>query len=354
MDNVLYQDEVISGPIVKPITRVYSYSPKEWEEFIEEWLDIRREKYIEVEQIGGAGDMGRDVIAYINKDKPNYKWDCYQCKHYKNAVTPGDIYVELGKMIYYTYEKKFPIPEKYFIVAPKGVGRSLGDLLNTPNELKNKLKENWDKNCKLGITTTSQIELSGELLNYFDKFDFSIFDRILPKLIIDEFKENATPSYFKRFGGGLPSRKRTITIPEQTQRHELKYTSQLLQAYNTDKATNDFQTENDLSNTKPYIGHFKRARESFHNAEQLRNFSRDNLGEEIFENFQNEIYERIVDIAEDSKDNKFDIVKQAEQQAMDLPIESNPLKTRCEVIDKKGICHQLVNNRKICWVEDEK
>jgi len=353
MASFLYSDEVTAGPLVKPITRVYAYSDKGWEEFIEEWLDIKKEEYVEIEHIGGAGDMGRDVIAYIDKNKPNYKWDCYQCKHYKNPVTPSDIYVELGKMIYYTFQKKFPVPEKYFIVAPKGVGRSLGDLLNTPAELKNMLKRNWDKYCKSGITTTTKIELHDDLLSYFDKFDFSIFDRILPKSIINEFEEKDTLNYIKRFGGSLPTREKPTIVPELTQHYELKYTSQLLKAYNTDKETNCFTTEKDLVGIKPYIGHFKRARESFHNAEQLRNFSRDNLGEKIFESFQNEIHERIVDITEESSDNKFNIVKQAEQQAMDLPIESNPLKMRCHVMDKKGICHQLVNDKKLYWIEDD-
>jgi len=353
MNEILYSDEVNAGPEVKPITRVYSYSDKEWEVFIEEWLDIKREQYVEVEQIGGAGDMGRDVVAYINKDKPNYKWDCYQCKHYQNPIRPSDIYVELGKIIYYTYEKKYPMPERYFIVAPKGVGRSLADLLNTPMELKTSLKTHWNQHCKTGITATAQIELVGDLLSYFDQFNFSIFDRILPKSIIDEFKQKATSNYIKRFGGSLPTRDRITTIPEQTQPYELKYTSQLLKAYNTDKETNDFQIEEDLADKKPYINHFKRARESFHNAEQLRNFSRDNLGEKIFESFQKEIYERVVDLIEENNDNKFDLVKQVEQKAMDLPIESNPLKTRCDTGDKKGICHQLVNNDKLYWVKDE-
>lgn len=353
MPNILYSDEVIAGPIVKPLIRVYAYSDKEWEEFIEEWLDIKRKDYVEVEQIGGAGDMGRDVIAYINKDKPNYKWDCYQCKHYKKAIAPNEIYVELGKIVYYTFEKKFPIPERYYIVAPRGVGRSLGDLLNTPEELKSKVRENWNNKCKTGITSTEEIELNGDLLNYFNEFDFSIFERVLPKSIIEEFEEGDRVNYIKRFGGGLPTRETVDSIPEKTQKYELKYTSQLLKAYNTDKDTNEFQTEVDLFSSQSYTRHFKRARESFHNAEQLRNFSRDNLGEDIFESFQNEIYERIVDIIEETKDNKFDIVKQAEQKAMDVPIESNPLKTRCNVVDKKGMCHQLVNDEKIYWVEDE-
>lgn len=350
MNEILYADEVVSGPIIKPMVRLYDYSDKEWEKFIEEWLDIKKEDYIEIEQIGGAGDKGRDVIAYINRDKPNFKWDCYQCKHYDKAITPTTIYVEIGKIVYYSFKGDYPVPENYYIVAPKGVGRKLGDLLNKPEELKQALKDNWEQYCKSDITSTDTIELENELLDYFESFDFSIFDRVQPKTIIQELKEKDTSNYIKRFGGALPSREEIKKHPEETQQYEIKYTSQLLKAYNTDREANDFQVEDNLID--PYLKHFKRARESFHNAEQLRNFSRDNLGEEPFEKFQKEIYERVVDITEETDDNRFKIVKNAEQQAMDLPIESNPLKTRCSVIDKKGICHQLVNDNKMSWIED--
>lgn len=351
----IYIDEVITGPLVKPITIIYSYSDKEWEAFIEEWVDIKKRNYVEVEQIGGAGDMGRDVIAYINKDKPSYQWDCYQCKHYKNPIAPNNIYVEFGKIIYYTFKKEYPLPNKYFIAAPKGVGRKLSDLLNKPTKLKEDVRTTWDKYCKTNITKTTTIDLKGDFLDYFEKFDFSIFERILPKTIIEEFKQKSSANYIKRFGGGLPTRDKLTgnDIPYTTQQYEIKYTNQLIKAYNTDKLSNSFSNENDLINQKPYIDHFRRAREGFHNAEQLRNFSRDTLGEHIFESFQQEIYDRVVDLTEEEQINKFHVAKNVERQAMDLPIESNPLKTRCNVTDKKGICHQLVNDSKLYWVKDD-
>ena len=349
MNKLLHYDDVLIGPQIEPIKRLYQYSDKEWEEFIEEWLDIRKSSYIEVERLGGAGDKGRDVIAYIDKNIPNYTWDCYQCKHYLNPITPSDIWSEFGKILYFTYKKDYPIPRKYYFVAPKGVGVSLTDLLNNPDNLKKRLNENWDKSCKKNISAIQEVVLEGEFLEYFNKFDFSIFERILPKLIISEHLSH--PNHIKRFGGGLPRREK-CKIPDEIQKYELQYIDQLIKAYNTDNATNSFKSLEDFNKLEPYGGHFNRARESFHTAEQLRNFSRDTLGEEIFEDFQNEIYHGVIDISENNEKNKFHNVKKVEQEAMKITIESNPLKSRCGVIDKKGICHQLVNESKIKWVQD--
>ncbi|MGB3545990.1 MAG: hypothetical protein WBA17_03400, partial [Saprospiraceae bacterium] len=57
------------GQTIIPIKKVSLFSPDEWEEFIEEWLDTK-EDYLESERFGGAGDMGRDVVAY-KSDKKN-------------------------------------------------------------------------------------------------------------------------------------------------------------------------------------------------------------------------------------------------------------------------------------------
>ena len=76
------------GRQITPLKRVYLFSAEEYEEFIEEWLDTKKDKYIRTEKNAGAGDMGRDIIAYIEDSKINpekYKWDCYQCKHYTST-----------------------------------------------------------------------------------------------------------------------------------------------------------------------------------------------------------------------------------------------------------------------------
>jgi hypothetical protein len=346
----MYYDDLLIGPRINDTTILYSYDDKEWEIFIEEWLSLKKD-YVELDNPGGAGDKGRDVIAYINKDKPNYKWHNYQCKHYKEAIKPTDVWDEFGKIIYYTYIKDYPIPEKYYFVAPKGTGVKFTDLINNPEKLKEELKKNWDKYCKNEITSTTSIELKGRLLTYFNGFDFSIFERILPKTLIKEYKYHE--NYNSRFSMKLPTRSEQVSIPAEIQKDELLYTSQLLKAYNTDKTENNFTEIEEFSGIKKYNNHFNRARESFHNTEQLRQFSRDNLGEIYFTKFKKDIYTRIADTADEEDLNRFNIVKKVEKDAMDATIESNILKSRCEIIDKKGICHHLVNDGELKWVEED-
>lgn len=346
----LSAQETLIGPQIEPIKHISLFSPQQWEEFIEEWLDIKKKDYVRIERNGGAGDRGRDVVAYIDDSKPDYKWDCYQCKHYDKPLVPSNIWVEFGKIIYYTFKKDYPIPNKYYLIAPKNIGTKLVDLLNNPDKLKIELKSNWDKYCKFGITDIEEVALEDEFLRYFECFDFSIFDRRQPKEILDEYKNSI--NYIKRFGGGLPPRERVENIPPNIQAYENRYIEQLIGAYNSDKTENNFSNVYDFSSNNEYMGHFSRARESFHIAEQLRNFSRDNLGQKIFDDFQNEIYHSVVDIAEDeSINNGFTKVKNVEQQATRSAIDSNPLKDRCIIQDKKGVCHQLANDGKLTWVK---
>lgn len=167
------------------------FSADEWEEFIEEWLDLKKVEYLEVERFGGAGDKGRDVVGYIsNKNKSNYIWDCYQCKHYDNPLQPTQVYKEFGKILYYCFKKDYPIPRNYYFVAPKGCGTSLSKLLQNSTLLKKAIIENWDSYCKTKIIK-GDIDLKGTFLEYVKSFDFEIFSKIHIKNIILEHKKHA-------------------------------------------------------------------------------------------------------------------------------------------------------------------
>ena len=87
------------GQPLAPIVRLRTFSPNDWEDFTLEWATSLSSQYHTVERCGGAGDMGRDVIAFMADPKTNPNWDNYQCKHYKNALTPGDVWVELAKAL---------------------------------------------------------------------------------------------------------------------------------------------------------------------------------------------------------------------------------------------------------------
>jgi len=338
-----------SGKPIDPIQRIKLMPPYEWEVLIEEWLDATN-KYVKVEQIGGAGDLGRDVIAYIEepKDNPDYKWDCYQCKHYDKPLSPSQIWSEFGKLLYYTFKKEFPIPQKYYFVAPLGIGSKLSSLLDNSKLLKKGLEKNWEKYCQNEITKTEEILLENEFLEYFNKFDFSIFDKTVSKTIIEEHKKHR--NHLLTFGGGLPPRI-DIPLPSLEEDKNLRYVEQLIKAYNSD-TENEINTVEDIEQPK-YKSHFQKARKSFYKVEELKVLSRDNLPERVFNDFQEEIDSVISDILYDDFDNGFEKAKAIEKEARGTIIHSNPLKKVCGNLDMIGMCHHFVEESRISWIDDE-
>lgn len=340
--------QVNFGKRIIPLKMIEHMSFDDWEEFIEEWIDIKKTDYLEAEKFGGAGDKGRDVVGYVtDKNKANYIWDCFQCKHYENSLRPSQVYKEFIKILYHTYKLEYPIPRKYYFVSPKGCGTTLSKLLQNSIELKKAIIDNWDKNCDIDATKGG-IKLEGEFLKWVNNFDFSIFSKIHTKNILKEHIKH--PNHLIRFGGGLPEREKLDinTIPNEIQKTETIYVSQLLSAYGSESKEN-YKIVSDLDTKEKYKNHFIRSRISFHHAEQLRNFSRDSLPIDTFEDFQNEILSGIIDIIEDNHSNNFIKVKEVEKQARSIVISSNPLKEVSIINDRSGVCHQLINDEKIKW-----
>lgn len=115
---------VSSGvPIPKPL-RVTTFSPGEWESFTEEWATSLEQSYARVARFGGSGDLGVDVVGFVG-DTWKTGWDNYQCKHYDHPLRPSDIWIEIGKIIYYSYKNEYTVPRKYYFVASQNVGTSL-------------------------------------------------------------------------------------------------------------------------------------------------------------------------------------------------------------------------------------
>ncbi|WP_232581453.1 ABC-three component system protein [Photobacterium phosphoreum] len=327
-------------------------SPDDWEHFIEEWMTYRSQEYFDYERLGGAGDQGRDVVGYV--DDPvrlnNYLWDNFQCKHYAQPLTPSQIWVEIGKICYFSFKNDYPFPRKYYFIAPKGVGTKLSTYLKKPDELKLALYQHWDKYCKNGITETKAIVLDISLKAYIDKLDFSIFDKIATiKIILEHSK---TQFHVTRFGTQLPKRPETPKISAKVGDNELTYVKKLLQAYD-DHNNGEIDTVKDLINYPKYNNHLKRSREDFLHAETLRTFSRDTLPKDEFEKIQRQILNGVIDIVEDDHSNGFNKVKEVLREAKRLQLPTNLLSSCLTVNDRGGICHQLANNNEISWCEDE-
>lgn len=339
-------DVVAAGLPIPPIERIRIFSDRQWEDFVLEWADSLRDQYGAVERCGGAGDMGRDIIAF---DKANpVIWDNYQCKHYKDGLTPGDIWVELGKLVYYTHINEYTYPRKYFFVAPQGAGTKLSNLLRKAETLKAQLIDNWEKHCKNGITSTAVVDLDASLRAHINGLDFSIFEAVPPLRIIDQHAK--TRWYAARFGGGLPARPKVVAPPDSVAAHEVTYVRSLLDAYG-EYLKCALSTVADLGAHDDLREHFNDARLEFYSAEALRAFSRDTLPPGAFEDLQNELHggikEEMRGVHSDGYRRVLSVVKTAKL----LPITDHALKERLSTYDRGGICHQLANDGKVKWVK---
>ncbi|MBT9611900.1 MAG: hypothetical protein IV108_01375 [Burkholderiales bacterium] len=339
-------DFVALGLPIPAIERIKIFSDRQWEEFVLEWADSLRNEYSLVERCGGAGDMGRDVIATCKLD--NSKWDNYQCKHYQDPLRPGDIWVELGKLVYYTRRGDYSYPRHYFFVAPQGAGTKLANMLKKPSELRAQLIANWDAHCRAGITSTATIELDDTLTAYINGLDFSIFSAIPPLRIIDEHAK--TRWHVARFGGGLPLRPPVDTPPDDPADHEANYVRQLLDAY-ADHLKRNVDRIGDIASETDVCEHFSDSRLEFYSAEALRAFSRDTLPPGEFEKLQEDVHGGIKDDFRTHHEDGYRRVMAVVKTARLLQLTGHALNARLSVRDRGGICHQLANDKKVRWVK---
>ena len=337
-------DVTATGLPVPPIDRLRIMSPKAWTDFILEWADSLKTKYAIVERCDGAGDMGRDVIAFEQSGQID-PWDNYQCKFYDHQLAPGDIWLELGKFCYYTHIGEFTAARRYYFVAPLGAGPKLSSLLRSPNELRDGLMTNWAQKCGHEITSTNDVALDSALTTHIEALDFSIFSAPSPLTIIEE--HSRTRHYAARFGGGLRARPTTPPAPDSIAPNEANYIRALLDAYE-ERLVATFSSPNEISDAN-LAEHFRRARLEFYSAEALKGFSRDTVPQGTFEALLDEVFSGVADVWQSTHQDAYSRVLATVSQAKSLPLSGSPLASRIYSPDRGGMCHQLANEKILKW-----
>lgn len=349
----LSNTDLLLGKAIEPIKRLQVISAGDFEDLVREWIcGYLKIKYPKVRRCGGAGDMGRDVISYVNyDDRENLVWDNFQCKYYSSTLSASKIWIELGKLCYYTFKKEYSVPRKYYFVTPKGISTSLINLIDYPHKLKEQLISEWDDKCRTKITSGKNIELVGDFLSYVERFDFSIIDDIDPQDLIDQHSE--TKYFYYRFGGIHKTRPEPINPPINIGATELKYVKKLLEAYSDNNKSIIKDTKELLVYSK-YYKHFSRQRKCFYSAESLMKFERDTLppGVDAFKDLKEEVYDGVVDTVESEHEDGFEKVKEVCKVARNLNMPSYPLYTSIKGNDLSGLCHHLANEDKISWVDE--
>lgn len=320
--------------------------PDDFEEIINEWLQYRlREKYLEaerVEKVGGSGDMGRDIICTIDKDRSI--WDNYQCKRYNKPISFSEAIIEIGKLCYYSFKQEYSVPRSYFFFCSQDLSTNLRDLLNNKSKLKEKVITDWNK-CSKKIIKGKNIELEGEFRKYLENFDFNIFDYITTDEFLEDFKK--TPYYTTRFGRLEKVRPLSEETPDEIQVNEMTYIKKILDAY-SDYLKENISTIRDIEGIEELKTDLNNQRKYFFSAEALKAFSREIYPPELnyYEKLEEDIYYGIIDEIKRDAKNGFDRLKKILSLVTQIQLNENPLNENLNMLDKKGICHQLANLKK--------
>lgn len=348
--------QVSVGIPIPPVRLLQVMSPDEWEGFTEEWLSFYKTTgtYHSIKRFSGPGDLGLDVIAFTAVEGFAKPWDSYQCKHYDHALTPTDVYGEIGKIIYHSAQSTPPfnqacrVPRRHVFIAPFGVGITLGRLLRDPNRLKEEVRAKWESHCVPAIGSGIKAPLAGEFLAYFDSFDFSIFDDRTAVEVVEEHAQ--TVFHAPRFGGGLQPRGEPDGPPAEPTKAESLYLRKLLDAYgdHLGKSVTDCE---ELALHPDLQGHYKRQRVLFYSAESLRNFARDRTPPRTFDSLQDDVYNGVIDICEVSHADALERLRKSVTAAGQLDVSGNALVGVTKVADKQGICHQLANDDRLTWTK---
>lgn len=343
--------EIATGAPIPPLTRLKTFDADSWEDVTLEIVSYWKTQYSRVVRCGGGGDMGRDVIAY-HHETPEI-WENFQCKHYKSPVNLAQGLLEIGKLIYHAQKGEFTLPIRYYFVASQGISTDFLKHINDQCKLKAALISRWDKDCKSKITSKrgDDIELEGNLLEFINSADFSIFDH-LPPIKIIEIHEN-TEFYAQRFSATIRKRLKLPNPPDKIKPNEIVYTSELLLAFAGAEGVGEMNPES-LTEGSVYKTEYESARRNFYAAEDLEKFSRDWLPDNCYQELIDECYEGVSPTVMSNFPNGFDRYLATSTQAISINFNSHPLSPYIKVQDKKGMCHQLVNAKRMCWVKRKK
>jgi hypothetical protein len=341
------------GERVDGIIRVRGWDEDRFERHIHEWAFTlqKRGLYRKVVWAPGSGDKGRDVRAYVTDETG--EWDNFQCKFYKNPLTPGDVWLELAKLCYYTHRRDFTTPRKYYFVAPHDLGPSLSGLIGDGGGIRKLLLDEWVKTGKDTISG-KLAPLDARLRTYVDAFDFSIITFKSQRDILDDLA--GTEYYSRVFGCGGLVRPRPEPIPDQPAATESNYLEALLSAFAEHlQIDRTALTEEVLQNRPDLVAYLRVSRTSFYSAEQLHRFGRDSFPtSHCFEDLQEQVYVGVLGVAMGPHADGFAKVIAVTTEAGKLDLGNHFLVglKLVEVQDRHGICHQIVNmiDGRLVWV----
>ncbi|TYS69711.1 hypothetical protein FZC76_05595 [Sutcliffiella horikoshii] len=148
------------------------------------------------------------------------------------------------------------------------------------------------------------------------------------------------------------------TPPKNFDKKEMTYVSELLAAYADDNGKKVIRKEDIVEHPK-YGENFQRHRKDYYAAETIRQSARDILldtEKDEFSILTEETYDGIIDVHEDDYNNGYKRLKSVMKHVTTIQLNKSILNSFpgwISTSEKKGVCHILVNDGKIKWVNQD-
>jgi hypothetical protein len=344
-----------AGLPVNPLDRLANFSADEFERFTLEWADgYLRNKLPNVDDIqqrGGAGDKGRDIVVWFGSpSSPLRHWHLYQCKRYATALGAGKGIGEIAKVLFYSFHGDYTLPSEYWFVTRKGVTGDFQDLIDDPQKLRNYVIKNWDKDCSNAIKSKKTVALEGDFADYVSQLDFGFIRVKQPLDIVNEHGQ--TKYHPVVFGALLIDRPPPLSPPSHVAEAEQGYVAELFKVIGEMTGTT-ISDESDFAANAKAKSLFERSRMTFYSAEGLKELARDQMSDaayfdELLGEFRHGLYYTYSAPTVSGYNRLSETVKAAQAQQ----VASSVLKDHITSPDREGICHHLANNRDIAWCDD--
>ena len=322
--------------------RILEMDDVELEQFSLRWVKVMTSpRYHLVERFSDAGDMGRDVVGFLTDQLHEGPWHNFQCKQLGRNLNADTALVELGKIIHFSNQGCFILPEEYTFVAPRGLSRPLEELIFNPSKLKQEIIDKWGSHCAKKIEKGKTIPLDAKLLTHLKTFNFHRVRRVSVDHILSDDAAKPVMAAFFGIDPGAPPKGE---IPADVAPTELRYAGELFHAYGDhDSCT---YGQDDVLAHKAHGPHFAEQRERFYAADAFRRFYRDNtLGEETAA-LEDEIYHGVIQKHREPHASALARVEAVLGHAATIA-PTGPLAGHARVQVRQGICHHLVNDERI-------
>lgn len=286
----------------------------------------------------------------------------------------GEPYCIDSRLAGFWYKKQKEIPKRIKdATSIPEVAASIGNYFekNILGKLINDLEEKkvTDKMAELVQFSDLSKDKQEELLEYYKNDDVSEFlgRSFLYALLGDNKKIdpseplndlNMAIEAFDDIVQKARKKPKSITPPEKIAEDEIGYVSELYRVYE-EKIGVPCICPEDLECNPRIQNNFNRQRKSYYCAETIRRELRDTVLDETDDDFsilKDEIYDGVIDTCDHDYADGFSRLNSVMQQASQVSISNNAERNALNWVgpaEKKGVCHMLVNDKRLFWMEPE-